>query len=945
VHIPTLCHDADLEPFGACRLCIVEIEGMRGLPTSCTTVAREGMVVRTRTDAVLKTRRTLIELAIATHPFDCLLCGKSVDCQLLEIARDLGVERDSVEKLRRRSRAARPIDRSNPAFDFDPNKCILCGKCVRTCHEIVGRGAIDFINRGEDTRIGPFGARSLVDSICQTCGECVVRCPTGALQAKKALPAHREVKTICPYCGVGCSVHLEIQGQTIVGVRGDAGSPVNEGELCVKGRYGLDFVNHPERLTRPLIRREGVPKSATLDAPTEAFREADWNEALDLVTRELAGIIDHHGPDAIGLLSSAKCTNEENYLFQKFARAVIGTNNVDHCARLCHSSTVAAALAAFGDGAMSNSISDVEHADVVFVIGSNTTECHPILGRKIKRAVREGRTTLIVADPRAVELSEQAAVHLDLLPGTDVALLSGLMRQIVDAGLHDEPFMRERCEEIEPFLQSLEEYPLETVERITGVDGDRIRQAALIFGRAVGAMVLYGMGITQHTTGTDNVKAVANLLMLTGNLGRRGTGFSPLRGQNNVQGACDMGALPNVYPGYQRVNDPDARARFEEAWGRPLSPTPGLTITDMIEAAHDGRLRGMYVVGENPMMSEADLGHAREAMARLDLLVVQDLFLTETAQLADVVLPAASFAEKDGSFTNTERRVQRVRRAIESPGQARPDWAIVADVAAGLGRPLGCDSPSAIMEEISRLTPIYGGMHFDRLDGAGLQWPCWDRDHPGTAMLHVDRFTRGRGKFHVVHNRPPAELPSRAYPLLLTTGRILEHWHTGSISRRSRVLESLVSESRVEISPQDADRFGIAQDDVVNLESRRGRIQTKVTRTHRVQPGQAFMAFHWRDAPANLLTNPAVDPVAKIPEFKVASIRAVLDVLERASRDNAFLRALIEHPAGVLDLYNLTPEHRAALSSGDIPSIERWVGPLEPRVREWLRQRLAQEKW
>jgi formate dehydrogenase alpha subunit len=945
IHIPTLCHDPDLTPSGACRLCVVDIEGVRGLPTSCTTQAREGMVVQTHTDEITRIRRTIVELAIARHPLTCLTCDKSADCELLALARELNVSQETVARLRRTTQPALPIDTSNPAFDFDPNKCVLCGKCVRTCHELVGRGAIDFSHRGEDTRISPFGAKLWVDSTCQTCGECVSRCPTGALVVKNAPVAHREVRTICPYCGVGCAIHVGIQGNTLVSVRADEKSPVNEGELCVKGRFGLDFVNHSDRLTRPLIRKDGASKTDVFDPPSDAFREADWDEALSLVAENLSVVRDRHGPDSIGLLSSAKCTNEDNYIFQKLARAGLGTNNVDHCARLCHSSTVVAALAAFGDGAMSNSISDVDHADVVFVIGSNTTECHPILGRKIKRAVREGRTRLIVADPRGVELSEQAEVHLDLLPGTDVALLNGIMRQVVDAGLTDEPFISERCEGYEPLLQSLEPYTLEQVEGTTGVSGHKIRQAAKIFGQARAAMILYGMGITQHTTGTDNVKAVANLLMLTGNLGRRGTGFSPLRGQNNVQGACDMGALPNVYPGYQRVNDPVAQAKFEKAWGRPLSPSPGLTMTEMFGAAHQGDMRAMYIMGENPLMSEADLNHARQALARLDLLVVQDLFLTETAQVADVVLPAASFAEKDGTFTNTERRIQRVRRAIDSPGQARADGEIVANIATRLGYPMDRTSPSELMDEIADLAPIYGGVHFDRLDDAGLQWPCWDREHPGTDTLHVDGFTRGRGKFHVVLDQPPSELPSGAYPLLLTTGRILEHWHTGSISRRSRVLESLVSESRVELSPVDTDRLGIESGDLVCLESRRGKLRTKVTRTDRVQPGQAFMAFHWSDAPVNLLTNPAVDPVAKIPEYKVASIHAVLDVLDRASKDNAFLAALAENPAGVLDRFNLSSEHRAALSAGDISSLERWVGPLEPRLRDWLKDRLAQESW
>jgi formate dehydrogenase alpha subunit len=917
---------------------------MRGLPTSCTTPVEEGMIIHTETDEIQSIRRSIVELAIANHPTDCLVCDKSQECELLRVARYLGVEKRSIDRLRREP-LIRPTDTSNPAFDIDPNKCILCGKCVRACHEIVGLGAIDFAFRGYNTQIGPFELKPIAQSVCQSCGECVARCPTGALMPKHVIPAQREVKTICPYCGVGCSLYLGIRGQKVVHVRGDYESPVNKGGLCVKGRYGIDFVNHPDRLTRPLIRREDVPKSASPIEISQAFREADWDEALERVTKGLARILDRHGPDAIGVLSSAKCTNEDNYVIQKFARAVLGTNNVDHCARLCHASTVAAALSAFGDGAMSNSISDIDHADVVFVIGSNTTECHPIIGRKIKLVVRSNKAKLIVADPRAIELSDMAEVHLNHLPGTDVALLNGMMQQIIQEGLYDKTFVEERCEDFGPFLESLSRYTLEAVEEITGVPSEKIRQSALLFARAKRAMVLYGMGITQHTTGTDNVKAVANLLMLTGNLGRRGTGFSPLRGQNNVQGACDMGALPNVFPGYQRVNEQSVRSKFEKAWGKDLDGNPGLTLTEIFDAAHEGRIKAMYIVGENPMLSEADLWHARRALAKLDLVVVQDLFLTETAQMADVVLPAASFVEKDGTFTNTERRVQRVRKAVEPPGEAKLDWEIISEVAARLGYPLAYGSSAEIMDEIAQVTPIYHGINFDRLNKKGLQWPCWDQGHPGTPILHKGRFTRGLGKFHVVHDSPPAELPSGAYPILLSTGRILEHWHTGSMSHRSRVLESLVPESSVEISPEDAARLGIDEGDDIYLSSRRGRIQTKVRKTNRVKPGEAFMPFHWRDAPANVLTNPVVDPVAKIPEYKVSSVKAILAVLERAAEDNVFLSALAENPAGALKSYGLTSEHWEALASGDISSIEKWIGPLEERLKVWVKERLAKEAW
>ncbi len=944
VYVPTLCHDPMLKPYGACRLCLVAIEGLRGLTPACTTIATDKMVVTTETEEIQRIRRTIVEMIIAEHPADCLFCEKSQTCQLLKVARYVGVDGESVTR-RRSAKPVRPIDRSLPAFEFDPNKCILCAKCVRTCNEIAGVGAIDIAYRGDQARITTFGELPLSQSLCQSCGECVERCPTGALIPKHPIIPEKEVKTVCPYCGVGCSIYLGVRANRIVRGRGDPTSPVNHGELCVKGRYGLDFVNHSDRLIHPLMRKKAALKINQSKEITESFQAAGWDEALDAVSCGLSQIIERFGPDAVGVLSSAKCTNEENFIIQKFARAVLDTNNVDHCARLCHASTVTAALSAFGDGAMSNSIADIDRAEVLFVIGSNTTECHPIIGRRIKRALRKKGARLIVADPRITELAEAAHIYLGHLPGTDVALLNGIMKQIVDQGLADTRFIEESCEGFGPFRDVLESYPVEAAAQITGVAPEKICESARIFGEAKRAIVLYGMGITQHTCGTDNVKAIANLLMLTGNMGRRGTGFSPLRGQNNVQGACDMGALPNVFPGYQRVDDPQVRTKFETAWGCKLSQQPGLTLVDMIHKAREGSLKALYVVGENPLLSEADLNMARNALAGLDLLIVQDIFLTETAQFADVVLPAASFAEKEGSFTNTERRVQRIRKAIEPPGDARPDWQIVVQVARRLGHDWSYESSSQIMEEIAALTPIYGGIRHDRLDRGGLQWPCRHLDDPGTPILHKGRFSRGRGLFHAVTDRPPAELPSGPYPLLLTTGRILEHWHTGSMSHRCRVLESLAPQSRVEINPADADRLGIEDGDEVSLTSRRGRVRTRVRKTRRVRPGQAFMPFHWSDAPANILTSPATDPVAKIPEYKVASVRAILAVLERAAQDNEFLTTLIENPAGALKAYDLSPAHRTALANGDLEAIEAWVGPLEERVRQWVKSRLEKERW
>jgi len=875
IYIPTLCYDPDLKPYGGCRLCVVEIGGVSGSVSSCTTPATDGMVVQTETPSINRTRRITVELIIANHHGDCLSCAKSQDCELLKIARYLGIEEGRVERLRKGTQVF-SVDKSHPAFIRDLNKCILCAKCVRACHEIVCHDAIDIAFRGNLARIATFGDKPIAESICKSCGECVARCPTGALVPKWEKPPAEEVKTVCPYCGVGCSIYLGVLDNRIISVRGDPQGSANRGSLCVKGRWGYDFINHPERLTTPLIRIPGVPRGAGQNGKVnEVFHEASWDEALELAANKLLGLKDAHGADCIAALSSAKCTNEDNYVMQKFVRAVIGTNNIDHCARLCHASTVVGGIAAFGQGAMSNSYSDFEKTELFFVIGSNTTECHPIIGSTIKRRLRFDGAKLIVADPRSIELGEHAAVRLHHKPGTDVALLNGLMHVIIRDGLEDKEFIRERTEGFEDMRRLVERYTPEAVEAITGVPKSDLEAAARLFGETKYACILYGMGITQHTTGTDNVKSVANLLLLTGNIGREGTGFSPLRGQNNVQGACDMGALPNVYPGYQKVDDPAMKKKFENAWGCKLSERSGVTVTEIASAILGGEIKGLYVMGENPMLSEPHLEHTRQALEQLEFLVVQDIFLSETAWLADVVFPAAAFAEKDGTFTNTERRIQRIRQAVPQPGEAKADWGIISALAEKIGKPFGYQSASQIMEEIASLTPIYGGIRFWRLGQDGLQWPCPDTSHPGTCFLYQDGFARGRGKFHAVEYIPPAESISKKYPLVLTTGRILEHWHTGTMSRRSNVLNELYPNGVVEMSPIDAARLGFIEGDLVVVNSKRGQVEAPLHITEKSPPGVIFMPFHWREAAANILTNDALDPLAKIPEYKVSAVNAV----------------------------------------------------------------------
>jgi formate dehydrogenase alpha subunit len=595
---------------------------------------------------------------------------------------------------------------------------------------------------------------------------------------------------------------------------------------------------------------------------------------------------------------------------------------------------------------MTNSIADFAKADLLFVIGSNTTECHPMIGRVIRQGVKSRGTKLIVADARAIELSKLATVHLRHRPGTDVALLNAMMNVIIEEGLHNHKFINERTEGFEQLAETVRHYTPEMAEKITGVPRDDIVKAARLFAGAKAAAILYGMGITQHTTGTDNVKSLANLLMLTGNIGREGTGLSPLRGQNNVQGACDVGALPNVLPGYQAVADQDKRKTFEAAWGVSNLPAkPGLTMGEMIGAKLEGGVKAMYIMGENPMISDPDTRHTSHSLTNLEFLVVQDIFPTETAVIADVILPAAAFAEKDGTFTNTERRVQRLRKAVDPPGEAKADWQIISALAEKMGHTFNYQSTEEITEEIASVTPIYGGIHHDRLDKYGLQWPCTDRAHPGTAILHQGKFVRGLGKFHAVEYRPPAESISSGYPLILTTGRVLEHYHTGSMTRRSEVLNGLRPSGTVDIHPDDALKLGIVDGDMIAITSERGKIEAPVRITDETTPGLAFLAFHWKESPVNVVTNAAVDPSAKIPEFKVSAVKAVLAVLDRAAQDNAFFARLAENPAEALKEYDLTAEEKAAIASGDIRKIEKWVGKLDERLRKWLVARLSQEKW
>jgi len=856
IYIPHLCYHSDLEPAGVCRLCMVDIE-RRGLTTSCNTPIEHGMVVRTETPEVQKVRKVAAELLVLNHPFDCLVCEKNTNCELQRIANFIGIDEEYLAKLRKPSRSL-PIDTSNPFFIYDPNRCVLCGICIRTCREIVGVSNLDFVSRGYNSIVSTFGHEPMLESRCVSCGECVVHCPVGSLKPKETPLPSREVKTICPYCGVGCGIVLGVRGSRIVSSRGDTDNPINEGRLCVKGRFGHEFVNHPDRLTTPLINKNGK------------FVEASWDEALDLIAEKFS----MYRGDQFAVLSSAKCTNEDNYVMQKFTRAVMGTNTIDHCARLCHAPSVAGLAQSFGSGAMTNSIGEIKDAQCIFAIGTNTTSAHPVLAYDIKEAVRKG-AKLIVANPREIDLLEYADLFLQHRPGTDVALLMGMMRVIVDEKLHDVDFISKRCENFDRFKESLSEFDLDFAERITGVPHEKIVEAAVTYATHKPAMLFYAMGITQHTHGTDNVLATSNIALLTGNVGRPSSGVNPLRGQNNVQGACDLGALPNVYPGYQKVNLPQIHEKFEKAWNCTLSDVPGLTHTEIFDAILDGKIKVLYEMGENPALSEANAGHALKAFEHLEFFVVQDIFLTETAQYADVVLPAASYAEKDGTFTNTERRVQHVRKVIEPIGQSKPDWQIICEIAKRMKKSgFDFEQPSHIMDEIASLTPSYGGITYERIEVKGLQWPCPSITHEGTQFLHAEFFATatGKGKFMPLTYKPSFELPDDEYPLLLTTERSLYHFHTATMTRKGG-LEILRDKELVEINPYDAQALGLKDGEIVKVISRRGEVESHIKVTDVSPKGVVSMTFHFAESPTNMLTSDAIDPIAKIPETKVCAVR------------------------------------------------------------------------
>ncbi|MCC6148601.1 MAG: formate dehydrogenase subunit alpha [Anaerolineaceae bacterium] len=895
IPIPSLCDHPDLTPYGGCRLCDVEVKGLRLPAAACMLPVTDGMEVFTDTEALVEARKGILELLLVNY-YDRSNGKNAPPNALMKLCRTYGVE---VSHWMREEPRYEIDSDPNPFIRVDLNKCILCTRCVRACGEIQGRFVWGLAERGFDNRIIAGSGVPLLEARCESCGVCVEYCPTGALAHKPSFEAEapdKKVTTTCAYCGVGCNFDLNVKDNRVVKVTSNPNAVVNGVHLCVKGRYGYQYIHHPDRLRNPQVRAyllDGSPKPPAGESP---WVTVSWDTALDITARKLVDIKRESGPDAIGLLSSAKCTNEENYLMNKLARQVIGTHNVDHCARLCHSSTVSGLAMSFGSGAMTNTMDDiVEHSEAIMIIGSNTTEQHPVIGSKIRQAVLRRKVKLIVADPRRIDIAEFAQIYLRQKPGTDVALINGLMHIILKNNWQDQAFIDERCENFEAFRAVVEEYPPDRVAQITGVSEKDIYRTAELMAQSKPMAVFWAMGITQHTTGVLNVLTLANLQMLLGNMGIPGGGVNPLRGQNNVQGACDMGGLPNVFPGYQPVTNEAVLEKFTLAWQTtqadgstaPLfNHKAGLTSTEMIPSLATGQVRALVILGENPLVTDPDVNHTRKCMEAGDFIVVQEIFPSDTSQYADVLLPGVTFAEKDGTFTNTERRVQLVRQAVLPEGEARPDWEILADLARRIldverrtptGAQAGWDYTCAaeIMDEIAAVTPSYGGVSHARLDaGKQLHWPVKDKNHAGTPILHIGTFTRGAGKFHPTEHLEPKELPDAEYPFLMTTGRVLYHWHAGEMSRRSRRLLEVYPAAYIEINPEDAEILGIHNEQQVRLTSRRGETRGKALVTERVSKGLVFGNFHFADDQnSNNLTIAALDPIAKIPEYKVCAVK------------------------------------------------------------------------
>jgi formate dehydrogenase major subunit len=881
--IPKLCATDSLEAFGSCRLCLCEIEGRNGTPASCTTPVAEGIVVHTQGPRLKEIRRGVMELYISDHPLDCLTCAANGDCELQDMAGAVGLREvrygyDGANhvKAKRPGGKSNPSwlakDESNPYFTYDPSKCIVCSRCVRACEETQGTFALTIAGRGFDSRVSPGMSEMFLDSECVSCGACVQACPTATLTEKAVIdigqPEH-SVVTVCAYCGVGCAFKAEMRGEELVRMVPYKDGKANRGHSCVKGRFAWGYATHKERILKPMVR----------DKISDPWRETSWEAAIGRVASEFKRIQARYGRDSVGGITSSRCTNEETFLVQKLIRAGFGVNNVDTCARVCHSPTGYGLKTAFGTSAGTQDFDSVEHADVVMVIGANPTDGHPVFGSRLKKRLRQG-ARLIVIDPRRIDLVKSphiaAAHHLPLLPGTNVAVLTAMAHVIVTEGLVNEAFVRERCglddfQEWAAFVAEARNAP-EAVAKYTGVDPQELRAAARLYATGGNAAIYYGLGVTEHSQGSTTVMAIANLAMATGNLGRPGVGVNPLRGQNNVQGSCDMGSFPHEFSGYRHVADDTVRATFEALWGTELNPEPGLRIPNMLDAAVDGSFKAIYIQGEDILQSDPNTSHVSAGLAAMECVVVQDLFLNETANYAHVFLPGSTFLEKDGTFTNAERRVQRVRRAM-SPKNGYADWEITQLLARAFGLDWSYTHPSQIMDEIAQLTPAFTGVSYAKLDAMGsVQWPCNAANPEGSPVMHATTFARGKGRFMLTEYIPTDERTGPRFPLLLTTGRILSQYNVGAQTRRTPNV-AWHAEDRLEMHPHDAEQRGVKDGDWVRIASRAGETALRVLITDRVAPGVVYTTFHHPLTQANVITTDYSDWATNCPEYKVTAVQ------------------------------------------------------------------------
>ncbi|WNL39230.1 formate dehydrogenase subunit alpha [Halomonas sp. PAMB 3232] len=881
ISIPKLCATDSLEAFGSCRLCAVEIEGRRGLPASCTTPVVQGMKVTTQNERLAKLRRGVMELYISDHPLDCLTCSANGDCELQDMAGSVGL-REVRYGFEGENHLDKPKDTSNPYFTFDPSKCIVCSRCVRACDEVQGTFALTIDGRGFDSKVSAGQDEAFMDSDCVSCGACVQACPTATLMDNSVIDhgvPDRSVVTTCAYCGVGCSFEAQMKGDKLVRMVPYKGGDANHGHSCVKGRFAFGYASHPDRLTTPMIR----------DSIDQPWREASWEEAISFAAKRLKAIQAEHGRESIGGITSSRCTNEETYLVQKLIRAAFGNNNTDTCARVCHSPTGYGLKTTLGESAGTQTFDSVMKSDAIIVIGANPTDAHPVFGSMMRKRLRQG-AKLIVADPRRIDLLKtphlKEAQHLPLRPGTNVALVNALAHVVITEGLEDKDFVAKRCDtdayqSWRAFI-SEERHSPEASEPITGVPADAVRQAARTYATVPNGAIYYGLGVTEHSQGSTMVMGIANLALATGNIGREGVGVNPLRGQNNVQGSCDMGSFPHELPGYQHVADPNARGRFEAKWGVQLDDEPGLRIPNMFDAAIEGTFKALYVQGEDIAQSDPNTQHVEAALRSLDCLIVQDIFLNETAKFAHVLLPGSSFLEKDGTFTNAERRINRVRK-VTPPVAGKQDWEVTQDLANALGYPMNYAHPSEIMDEIAALAPSFAGVSYEKLEQYGsLQWPCNDENPQGMPTMHALNFPIGLGRFAITEYVATEERANRRFPLLLTTGRILSQYNVGAQTRRTHN-QHWHNEDVLELHPSDAELRGVSDGDWLGITSRSGQTVLRARISERMQPGVVYTTFHHPGSGANVITTDNSDWATNCPEYKVTAVQ-----VEKVSQPSAW---------------------------------------------------------